>query len=113
MKEFWESCRTGFELPEILSLAADHTYHSKTVYTSGFNKCRSVKNTYLRCSIPTGAEPAPSSSPPAAATRHQTTDPAQLGDDIGTVRRGEDSDGGELALNDPAHTHHPYRRRFI
>lgn len=63
--------------------------------------------TYQRCSIPTGAEAAPSSSPPAAATHHQTAGPAQLGGDIGTVRRGEDSHAGDPTPTDPARTHHP------
>lgn len=62
---------------------------------------------YLRCSIPSGAEPALSSSQPAPATHHQTTGREQPDGDTGMARQGADSDASEPTLSSPAPTHPP------
>lgn len=64
---------------------------------------------YSRCRIPSGVEPALSSSQLAAATHHQTADQGQLDSDTGRATQGADNDASDRTLNSPAHTHPPYR----
>lgn len=73
------------------------------------NSCEMVRRkSYSRCSIPSGAEPALSSSRPAAATRRQTEDRGQLDGGTGTERWGANSEAFAQTLNSLAHTHRPW-----
>lgn len=118
IKGFWKSCCTGLKFPEIFSSSANDKFKTvvhKNVDLLEFSltHANQSNSAYVKCSIPSGVEPALSCSQWAAATHHQTADREQRGGDTGMVRLGADIYASDSTRSNPVPTGHPPCRNRI